>query len=484
MKRIDSRQGGFTLTEVLVATAIFAIIFVAALLIYDRSNQIFRQSVESGDTQQTTRAAFDRLTADLRMMGFDFDRDGIPTTGNREQQQDEQLEYIDDHALTIRGNFDHSIDADDDFGREEDYEPAGGEFPVVTTGNDEIVTYVLRSDNGANTDSITFYADTRKPRATYDGGSDEQLVTIPNVNLCTAGCDEPPYTLYRVTLKDEDLTTPATADKFNFTPVANDIRSLEFEYFSDATAAPGKKITPNGGAGQYTVSASPTAAALAARTVRENVKAVRVRIVGMTAAPVSGEYEDPVEMSLASPLDAAKRYRQYPLEAVIQPRNIGIRGMEEFDTNEPNAPTIDSVCVGSCGIVTVEWSPPAAGTVDSYAVFYDSSTTGSCAACSFANSSISVGNQHYAHITGLDPTKTWYFRVVSVNSFGSSIPSAISSGVQPINYTKPEPPLPLYATGGPNAGDPAAEGNDIILTWQINKANVAGASDSCGNRSQ
>ena len=73
------QQRGFTITEILVATSIFAVIMIAALLIYDRSNRVFRTGVESSNMQQNTRVAFDKLVADLRMAGYDFDRDGIPT---------------------------------------------------------------------------------------------------------------------------------------------------------------------------------------------------------------------------------------------------------------------------------------------------------------------------------------------------------------------------------------------------------------------
>ncbi|MFN2240247.1 MAG: PilW family protein, partial [Thermoanaerobaculia bacterium] len=75
---IYKSQRGFTLTEVLVATAIFAIIFIAALMVWDRSNRVFQQGVEAGDMQQNTRVAFDKLVSDVRMAGFDYDRDGRP----------------------------------------------------------------------------------------------------------------------------------------------------------------------------------------------------------------------------------------------------------------------------------------------------------------------------------------------------------------------------------------------------------------------
>src|SRR3954454_1497667 len=73
-----SRQDGFTLTEVLVATAIFTVLMIAGLLIYDRSNRVFKTNVEAADVQQSSRVAFDKLVSDTRMGGFDFDRDGFP----------------------------------------------------------------------------------------------------------------------------------------------------------------------------------------------------------------------------------------------------------------------------------------------------------------------------------------------------------------------------------------------------------------------
>jgi prepilin-type N-terminal cleavage/methylation domain-containing protein len=479
MNRKRTQERGFTLTEVLVAMAIFAIIFIAALLIYDRSNRVFKESVESGDAQQHTRAAFDKLTADLRMMGFDYDRDGIPTTGNREQQPDEQLEYMGSHAITIRGNFNYDMDAANEFGREKDYEPPTGQFAIVTTSNAEIVTYALRSDNGPNDDEIVFYADTKKPRATFTGGSDEQKVTIPGVNLCTDGCNDPPYTLYRVTLKDDDLEDPGTAADFNFTPVANNIRSLQFTYYSSVPALETDVIEPNLGAGQYKISAANTQEAIDARLHRATVKAVRARIVGMTSSPVSGSFRDPVEMRNETPHPVALRHRQFPLEAVIQPRNIGIRGMEEFDVVAPQAPTITQVCVGSCGLVRVEWAPPATGTVDSYIVYWDTSTTGNCSTCAFPNSS-ALGTQTTFYANVGDPTKTWYFQVIASNSFGASEPSNESAGVVPINHTKPTAPTILSASGGDPDGPPA-EPNDITLAWQLSKDIVGSANDSCGD---
>ena len=78
-KRTHGRgQRGYTLMEILVAVSVFAIVILAALALYDRSNRVFKTSVESSDMQQSTRVAFDKVSADLRMAGFDYDRDGTP----------------------------------------------------------------------------------------------------------------------------------------------------------------------------------------------------------------------------------------------------------------------------------------------------------------------------------------------------------------------------------------------------------------------
>src|SRR5207248_4384899 len=96
------------------------------------------------------------------------------------EQPDEQIEYAGATALTMRGNFDYSVNpVADDHGRETNLE--GSQFPVVTTGNDEIVTYALVSDRAPsgtapNTQSVTFFADTNVPRNAYPGGSAENQV--------------------------------------------------------------------------------------------------------------------------------------------------------------------------------------------------------------------------------------------------------------------------------------------------------------------
>src|SRR5436190_17020358 len=104
----ERRQRGFTLAEILVTTAIFAIIMIAALAVYDRSNQVFKTSSEAADLQQSTRIGFDKLVSDLRMAGFDYSRGGTPTADGQVAQPDEQVEYAGPTAVVFRANFNYN----------------------------------------------------------------------------------------------------------------------------------------------------------------------------------------------------------------------------------------------------------------------------------------------------------------------------------------------------------------------------------------
>src|SRR5687767_1633118 len=486
-------QRGFSLTEVLVAVAVFAIIFISALMVYDRANKIFKTGVDASDVQQTTRVAFERMVADVRMAGFDFDRDGYPTGSKKYQQPDEQLEFIHPHALTMRTNLNYETAAGNDNGRETAFEPGFATpgttdddfFPVVTTANNEIVTYVLKSDNGANDDSITFYADIQKPRRAYPdtGAVNETLVTIPDVDLCQdgtgtlTGCMEPPYTLYRITLKDDG--TPDTP-----VPIANNIRSVTYSYFADAltTAA----VVPNGGVGPFVVTGgSTTALAISQRELRGGIRAIRMNLIGMSPS-ADPSYTEPIETALptAQQVAAARNRRQYSLQSTIVPRNLGKRGVQEIDIRVPGAPLITAVCTEGCGAPRVQWDAPAVGYVDAYLVFYDTSPTGA-----FNSPSTDAGRNRFAYVEGLDPSLEYWFKVVAKNDFGSEFSArypatGVGTGIRPINRTDPKPPVILSVTGNGAAGMPAAVPNDIIVTWRAPFENVGGPTlplNSCGN---
>ncbi|HVS32159.1 MAG TPA: fibronectin type III domain-containing protein, partial [Thermoanaerobaculia bacterium] len=492
-----SFQRGFTLAEILVALAIFALIFIAALTMYDQSNQIFKRGVESAETQQNVRVSFDKMVADLRMIGFDFDRDGIPTGStsavwaasrtygvgnlvtpivtngfvyrmtplaggpsscvsggappawpttvgnfvtdgtcrwqalqglNQYQQPDEQIEFAHAAAVTIRANFDYELNmpGDTDNGREPGLESA--EFPVVTTGNDEIVTYALRSDRGPNNDTVAFYADVdgRKSHGGV-GRRPENLVRITRVNFgqttgtfagqtCTA--DDPcfpdaPYTLYRFSL--DESGNPVE------TPLASNIRSMAFKYYNNVTGVPAAAVPAgwatttrltDAGGGQFNPDAPNTNTA--PRNARALIQSVRVTITGMTEAQ---------ERNFTNPLETQgpfRGYRTYRLESLVVPRNIGRQGMREIPPNPPGAPILQSVIYGYCGAVKVNWLAPIGttgqGQVESYAIMYN--TTGSNTVFPFIRD---AGPNTTGVVTNLDPTLTYTFTVAAVNSYGNQV---------------------------------------------------------------
>jgi prepilin-type N-terminal cleavage/methylation domain-containing protein len=512
MKKQRQSQRGFSLIEIMVTLAVFVIIMAAALMIYDRSNKIFKTSVESAEMQQNTRAAFDRMVSEIRMMGFDYDRDGVPvrsasglwqpdtayaegvivsptvangksyevisagqshtlepawpTTvgdtltdnsvtwrclGPAYQQPDEQIEFAGKSAITVRANFDFTTDSANGRGREIDYEPDERQFPLVTTGNEEIVTYALRSVSGSNPDTLAFYADVAKPRAAYPGGTAEAQVRIPNVDLCASGCTSPPYTLMRFTIKDDGQPDAGT-------PVANNIRSLAFSYYSDVpgttllTAADASALAQGaiGGLGQYNPDNIAGTANWDDRTQRARIQSVRMTLVGMGEAN-DPSYVNPAETS-TSP---ARKRRTYTLESLITPRNIGLSGFAEPDPNQPGPPSITSVCVGSCNITRVSWDPPVGGNVNTYEVRWASSAAGP-----FVNVGVVVpGDVVSAPVFNLNPGTLYFFKVVAVNENGYA-ESNNSLSRSPVNTTRPSPVTQLAATEGATA-----QPNQITLTW-------------------
>ena len=199
-------ERGFSLVEMMVASAIFAIAAAVAFILYSAAQKSYKAGENSTDQQQATRVAFDRMISDIRLAGFNTNPDGDTT------RIDEQIEGMWDTAITIRGDFDFEDPA-------ASVSPesllAGSNYNVVSTGNDEIVTYVLAKPGPVGADTLTMRFDPDRPRSKA-----LKTVTIPNGVLVQSN---PPYTLYRVTQIDVNGAFPASpqaATNFVYEPVA------------------------------------------------------------------------------------------------------------------------------------------------------------------------------------------------------------------------------------------------------------------------
>jgi hypothetical protein len=383
-------------------------------------------------------------------------------------QPDEQVEYAWSSAITVRGNYNYDAPNDAkhyDHGRETQLESS--QFPIVTTGNDEIVTYALVSNKpgAANGDTITFFADVNNggtpSRTAYPGGNAERQIDITGVDLSNAN---PPYTLYRFTLAEDGSVVR--------TPLADNIRSMTFSYWEDQKATiPLKDLQavpvainpPNvGGSGQYDPSNAASDSS-GTRLVRRKIRAVTVDLVGMNPVP-DANFNDGDTV--------APNYRKMALSTTIVPRNLGIRTLPQSAVQIPPPPTSVNVCVGYCGLAVVSWTPGNPSTLSStgstgdetFSIVWDTSDTGN-----FTNW-LPAGQltTYAADLTQKDLTQNYYFKVAATNNVGTSFSSMIGP-VSLKNATKPST-TGLTATGAVVAGVPK-----ITLGWSAPTTNASGA---------
>jgi prepilin-type N-terminal cleavage/methylation domain-containing protein len=503
------RQRGFTLAEILVTTAIFAVIMIAALAVYDRSNRVFKNSTEAADLQQSVRIGFDKLVSDLRMAGFDYSRGGSPNGDGQFPQPDEQIEYAGRSAIAFRSNFDYYSDAVAANGLENKLSTNDGGlnytpelkgkvvFPYVTTGNDEIVVYALKSaDSSKNTQSISFWADTDIPRSAFPGGGNERTVTVSGIDLTN---NNPPYTLYRFTVVARSGSNNTTVDAG--TPVAENVRSLWFYYYSDTTGAAAKilaeagggalaatrnadgstdseldnQATPQhtgaiGGAGQYDPSNVGGTANFTDRDQRATIASIRVQLTGLNSNPQT-DYNNATET-----IAALKNYREYTLQSLIVPRNLGLIGSPEPSYDPPGPPSISGICTGNCAAPTLYWSAPVTGgPVFEYWIEWDTNANGPFSghyivADPSATSAAIVDSWAPPNggINDLVPSSTYYFRIKGINDNGAGPPSGTIQA-KPNNVTKP---------GAPSAVTGTPANNKISLSWTAPAANVANSAGS------
>ena len=113
----QSKQQGFTLTELLVAMAMVGIVMAAVYSTYKSQQDTYVAQEQVAEMQQNLRASLYRMTRDLRMAGFNPQR--APNVGGFVTQlpDDGVGETTTDStniAFTIDENANGTIDLDDD----------------------------------------------------------------------------------------------------------------------------------------------------------------------------------------------------------------------------------------------------------------------------------------------------------------------------------------------------------------------------------
>jgi prepilin-type N-terminal cleavage/methylation domain-containing protein len=445
--RESKNERGFSLIEMLVATAIFSIAAAVAFILYSAAQKSYKSGENFSDQQQATRVAFDRMISDLRLAGFNTNPDGDST------RIDEQIEGAWDTAVTIRGDFDFE---DPTASATPEAALPGTAYQVVPTGNDEIVTYVLAKSGPSGPATAALRADVDKPRT-----KTLKDVTISNVALVH---DNPPYTLYRVTLADVSTfpTTPPNASAFTFEPVADNIRSMQFKYYDDGgvllnPATPANAADDIGG-GDANVLA------------RSRIRRIEVSLIGMT------QDEDP-QFTDTDAVAAARHYRKFDLQSDVNAENLGKAGVKDIDIIPPPSPTNVQLVPGHCQGVLVKWdNPPSSAGVTAYSVkYWPSGSPSSFTTAGFTYPHLEYGVVDYdghGFVSTLTHGSNYCFQVQAKDSGGNQsgwAPASSPPCVTTTNTTPPGVPTNFHATGD---GTIASLDSQVRLTWDQLKVNL------------
>jgi len=455
MRTREFGERGMTLIEVLVATAILAVAILIALAVYDASRGAYKKGENATEQQESVRIAYDRIVADLRMLGYNSDPDGDPA------RPDEKLEVGLDHAIIFRGDF----DAEDAL-KKVDHETAlaGGKFNVVTTGNDEVVGYVLSRPDGTGPDAFTFQAD-------VDDQPRNGNVTTVTVNNVVLNPTNPPYTLYKISLNNNVGTCCAGAFIVR-TPVIENVRNISFQYFDSVSAAP--------------IAAPGTAETAAVKALRAGVAKFNVSLIGMTKDP-DMNYNDTSD-------PASRRYRKFELRGDVIPRNMTMKGVQDLNTSTlpPGKPATPTLVAGHCGGLIVAWAPnPTSDHVTMYRINYGPAAgviagTRSTGASPFFLDGLTTGSTYYVSIQAQNgggdvSVKSNEASATVANTNTPRAPLAPTGTTDQLNFVRLNWTPVVANTAGVPAADPMAPLIRDLAGYRIYRGDTSGVTATAGN---
>lgn len=435
-------ERGLSLAEVAVAAALGLISMLIALYLYQALHFVFKKGEMAADQQQAVRLGMEVMTRDLRLAGFNARPEGSRV------RIDEPIEGAWGGAILVRADYD-AVDPSGLASDPESFIP--GVFNTCSTGNDEVVGYVLRKPDGSGGSSITFDADVHsavlKTSPLYGQVAERdnvaETVTIPAVAVTQSA---PPYTLYKVSLSNA-AADYGTAGFVRLVPVADNIWSMKLTYHDESGAV---------------ISAPGGADTTAAREARDRISRVAIEIVGMAAQP-DADYTDPADPSLAT-----RHYRKFSLASEATVRNKGLFGLADLDLTAPTTPAGLSTCAGHCGGMVLDWTPnaPAEG-VTRYTVRYGTNPSG-------LNATRSTTDD-YLWIPGL-ASSNYYFQVRAEDGSGNRsiysgpVSALVRDDVSPTLTT----PVSVDQAGAVVSGGAAAGpvNGQVNLSWAPVVTNV------------
>ncbi len=430
---LPAASAGFGLAEMLVAAAVFAMVVAVALALYSVAAKSYRIGEQLTAEQQNVRTAFDRMTSEIRLAGLNTNPDGDPN------RTDEQIEGAWDTAVAFRADLDFGDPVKETV---PELSLAPPNYRVVSTGNDEIVTYALAKPGPSGPGVLVFRLDADHPRSGVP-----KTISIPNLALVQ---DDPPYVLYRITLSDvlgSFPPSPQTAATFTYEPVAENIRSLDFQYFDHQ----GRPLGP----GTPGTSSDDIGGDDSELLTRARIRSVRISLTGMLADAKNGAGDDRRPLAVSS---------------LLRLENMGRAGMTDPDNLAPPAPRDLRPVAGHCGGLLLTWKvPEPRDAVTGFLVRYwpkGSSSTASTRRFPYSALVGSVFNgRGRAFVDGLAEGVTYCFQAHTLRATGPGSPwspDSSTSCAQVSEASTPAAPRELEATGGRPG---SAQEGEVRLEW-------------------
>ncbi|HEV2718575.1 MAG TPA: prepilin-type N-terminal cleavage/methylation domain-containing protein [Thermoanaerobaculia bacterium] len=427
MSRDRRRERGMTVIEALVAVLVFSVVFLAALGLYQAANKAYMATDAATIQQQNIRFAMDRIGDSIRGSGADYNVAGLLSI------PDEQIEGAWQAAIFMRGNYNDA--------RETALESTS--HPIVTTGNDEIVGYVLRKANGPNSQTLTITADFSSPRdASLTSGTITNEETSGAVTVAaTTLADEtdPPYQLTKVTFD--------ASGNPKYEVIADNIFRMSFSYVDNTGAA-------------MTTYGSADGTSLADRAARASIRQVDVNLIGMADRPDFG-YSDPNTYTPAEGT-TTKNLHKFALAEHFVPPNLGKIGRRHgaYPSIDIVAPVSITVCTGHCRYYHISWPATTTPGITTYMLH----VTADAGANPITAPAVDVNT----NVTGLtfdymqpdsDTTRPFHFSVAGLFGVnpGTFSPVASATSSNQLAASTPSPPTVVAGTQGP--------GNNINVTW-------------------